>query len=238
MKFKDALKEMLFPSHIKCIVCDEELPSATRNAVCGNCKLPYNDTYCSVCGRSIPAQNLLCDRCKEYSPPFTAARSSFIYRDAARTLVHKLKYGSAKYLAADMAEFMADTYFQSEFAVDIVTCVPMHKSALSKRGYNQSALLAENLARLINKPYADLLNKTVKTPTLVGLKRAERQSVVKNAFALKPDADIKGKSVLIVDDVLTTGATSGECAKALLSGGASFVYVITFASRELAPLIF
>ena len=75
-------REFLYPSGIKCIVCDAELSKDTRYGVCPNCKLPYNENYCTVCGRAVPVQNIVCDTCKNVVSPFESARSSFIYGDS------------------------------------------------------------------------------------------------------------------------------------------------------------
>ncbi len=235
MKLVEFFNESLYPSGIKCIVCGGELDRDYRNCVCGKCELPYNKSYCVMCGRAVAEQNFVCDRCKNEEYAFIKARSSFVYRDGAKKLVHRLKYGNAAYLADGMAGFMADTYFSSDITADIVTCVPVHKSRLRARGYNQSKLLAEKLADLIKKPYCDTLVKTVKTRNLTGMGRVQRAETIKGSFGLEMSADIRGKRILLVDDVLTTGATANECARVLAGGGAAEVGVITFASREERP---
>lgn len=223
-------REFLYPSGIKCIVCDAELSKDTRYGVCPNCKLPYNENYCTVCGRAVPVQNIVCDTCKNVVSPFESARSSFIYGDASATLVHKLKYRNARYLASVMSEFMADTYFSTEWSIDEVTCVPIHRSRFRQRGYNQSELLAREVAARIKKNFVITLEKTVKTKNMVKLNRSERMELIRGSFAAKSGAEIRGKKLLLVDDVLTTGATAGECARVLCANGAESVCVLTFAS--------
>lgn len=232
-KIKDALKEIFYPSGIKCIICDAELDRDTRYGICDKCELPYNTSYCSVCGSAIPEQNTICDNCQNTTMPFAAARSSFVYRDSAAKLVHKLKYRDAQYLAPIMAEFMADTFYDTDWAVDVITFVPLFKSRCKARGYNQSELLARNVAGIIKKDCVRLLDKTVKTKSMVGLNRVERRENVKDSFSVTGGvADYCGKTVMLIDDVLTTGATAGECARVLKENGIREVCVLTFAAGQ------
>lgn len=230
-----ALKEIIYPSDVKCIVCDEELNCEARYGVCRKCKLPYVENYCTVCGRQVPAQNIVCDQCKNVTLPFIAARSCFVYSDGAVKLVQRLKYSDAKYLASFMSEFMADTYFTTNWQADVITSVPIHKSRRRERGYNQSELLAAELGKRIKLPVETMLEKTVKSKDLIGHTREQRADIVRGTFNLKSGADVKKKSVILVDDVFTTGATVCECARVLMQGGAGGVYVLTFASVEYAP---
>lgn len=223
-------RNVLYPRGIKCIVCDEELCENTRYELCPACKLPYNDNYCSVCGRAVLAQNAVCDECKNAVYAFTAARSSFLYSDNAATLVHRLKFRDAKYLAEPMAEFMTDTYYKTQWNAHVVTFVPLHKSRRRMRGYNQSALLAKSFAERAGLPCVNALVKTLKTKNMVGLTRKERQENVRGSFSVSDASLVSGKSVLLIDDVFTTGSTASECASVLKSAGAQDVYVLTFAS--------
>lgn len=233
---KNILSDWLFPRDIKCIVCDDELRKDTRYGLCDACTLTPIADYCAACGREVPPQNELCDRCREERPLFTEARSCFTYEDAPASLVWRLKYRNARYLAPYMAEFMTDTFLQTDWKPDILTFVPLHKSRRRERGYNQSQLLAEALGERVHIPVREILVKTVKTKNLAKLSRTERKEAIAGSFALCDEAAVRGKSVLLIDDVLTTGATSGECAKVLRAGGASEVYLLTFASVPIKPV--
>ena len=229
------LRTAFYPEDIKCISCGRELREYTRYGLCPNCKLVYNDTFCEICGRPVPAQNRFCDKCKDTEHEFDLARSSVLYRDDAAKLVQKLKYHDARYLARYMAEFMADVYFAQNMVADVVTSVPMHKSHFRSRGYNQSELLAVELSKRIGLKHERLLMKTVKTKSMVGLGREERIKLIKGSIELLPDANVQGKKVLVADDVITTGATSGECARVLKLGGADKVFVLTFSASVSKP---
>lgn len=229
-RFKEILRDVLYPGGIKCIVCDAELGADNRYGLCETCRLPYNETYCSICGRQVPAQNIVCDECKDETYAFTAARASFIYCDAAATLVHKLKYRDARYLAPVMAEFMVDTFYETDWQVDAVTFVPLHIKRRRERGYNQSELLAQEVAARIGRECKPLLKKTVHTSHMVGLNKAQRKERIHGSFVLAEEANCTDKSVLLIDDVLTTGATANECARVLKEAKCGVVYVLTFAS--------
>ena len=239
-KFKslsEFLRKAFYPEDIKCISCGRELSEYTRYGLCPNCKLEYNETFCEICGISVPAQNRFCDKCKIITHEFDLARSSVLYNGDAAKLVQRLKYHDARYLARYMAEFMADVYYTQNIEADVVTAVPMYKSHLRSRGYNQSELLATELGKRIKLPYERLLVKTVKTKSMVGLGREARLKLIKGSIELCPEANLKGKKVLIADDVITTGATSDECARVLKLGGAAKVFVITFSSSVSKPTL-
>ena len=223
-------RNALYPRGIKCIVCDDELREDTRYGLCPNCKLPYNDNYCSVCGRAVLEQNAVCDECKNAVYAFAEARSSFVYCDNAATLVHRLKFREAKFLAEPMAEFMADTYYKTPWNANAVTCVPLHKSRRRMRGYNQSELLAKAFAARVGALFVNALTKTAKTKSMVGLTRKERQENVRGSFSVRDASLVCDKTVLLIDDVFTTGSTASECARTLKSAGAKEVFVLTFAS--------
>ncbi|MDE7395958.1 MAG: double zinc ribbon domain-containing protein, partial [Clostridiales bacterium] len=181
-EIRKTLSDWLFPRDIKCIVCGDELRKTTRYGVCDACTLDPIVNCCSVCGKEVPPQNDLCDHCREEMPVFTEARSCFSYKDASASLVWRLKYRNARYLAPYMAEFMTDTFLQTDWKPDLITFVPLHKSREKQRGYNQSRLLAEELARHIHIPVCETLTKKVKTKNLVKLSGKERSEIIAGSF--------------------------------------------------------
>ena len=238
MKFSRLLSDLFYPNDLKCVVCDAELPKKTRYNVCDKCQLSYNVKFCQRCGRPIANMAEYCDYCKENKFSFEKARSAFVYEDEVRRLVHKLKYGNAKYLGGTMAQFMADVYYESDFGVDVITYVPMHPKAEKERGYNQAKVLADELSKILAIPVETLLFRQKYTPHLAKMSKEERALAITDAYAVMPVESIKNKKILLVDDVFTTGATTNECAKVLKKAKADEIFVLTFASGKLKPLLY
>ena len=243
MDVKSAIKslsgtaaQMLFPEHITCFACGDELDGTSGGYLCGGCKLEYNKTFCRVCGRAIENLAELCDKCMEYGPhQFDCARSSVVFNETAKRLIYSFKYGGAQYLTDFLSGFMADTAQESGLSdADVITCVPLHKKRQRKRGYNQSELLAKALSAKIEIPYAVLLKKSTHTKNLARLSRTQRSEIIRGTFELDCDRSaVTGKSVLLIDDVLTTGATCDECARILKKAGAESVAALSFASVQV-----
>lgn len=143
--------------------------------------------------------------------------SPFPYEKIFRNAVINFKFHNcgiyAEPLAHEMVRAIKDVYRDKDF--DIVTCVPMHKDTLKERGYNQAELLARECAKLLGVEYADLLAKTKKNKTQHSIKAAERAKNVIGVYSPIDKNFIKGKRILIIDDIITTGSTLGECARIL-----------------------
>ncbi len=158
------------------------------------------------------------------------ARSCYEYKGKIVTLIHNLKFNNAQYLAEDFSKDLCKLYKTEKYSCDIVIPVPMTQARLKSRGYNQAGLLANGLSKLINLPYDENnLLKIKDTKSQVGLDFSERKNNLIDAFKTKDKKFFKGKRVLLVDDIFTTGATIECCARALKKGGASQVFVITVA---------
>ena len=150
----------------------------------------------------------------------------FVYEGKVRQAVQRFKFNNdthlAKFFAPEIAQCVRDEFSNVEF--DIVTCVPQTKRKRRKRGYNQSALLAKEIAKQLSLPYDELLLiKTRETPDQHNLKGKARIDNLKNAFATEKNKAIEGKTILLCDDIKTTGATLNECRKTLLKAGAAAV---------------
>lgn len=224
---------MLYPDDIKCIVCDKEI-APNRYGLCDECHLDINSNFCLRCGRHKIGVGDYCDECAEQALHFDEARSAVNYDGPAKSLIHKLKYGNAEYLANTLSQYLLDVLLLSDWQADCITYVPIHKSRLRKRGYNQAKLLAEALSERIDVPCIGLLEKTVKTSNQARLNREERLKNLKDSFSAcqkPPD------HVILIDDVMTTGSTADECSRVLKRAGAKVVYVLTFASVPERPLL-
>ncbi len=165
-------------------------------------------------------------------PAYARARAAVRYDDIARTLVHALKYGDRLDLAPTMGRWMGRAGAELVKDADAIVPVPLHWRRLWARRFNQSAALARRLSAQCGVPVSDMALKRVKaTPQQVGLSRSERAANVQGAFRVDPagKADIARRHILLVDDVLTSGATADACARALLRAGARQVDVLVFA---------
>jgi ComF family protein len=165
-------------------------------------------------------------------PGYRKARAAVRYDDVARTLVHALKYGDRLDLAPTIGRWMARVGAELLPDTDVIVPVPLHWRRLWARRFNQSALLAAIVADPGTKTVVhDALKRVKATPQQVGLSKSERALNVQGAFRVDPErkAEITGRGVLLVDDVLTSGATVDACSRALLRAGARHVDVLVFA---------
>lgn len=150
-----------------------------------------------------------------------------LYEGAAREMVHKLKYNGKTSIALSMAGMMFDVIKRERPEFDIIVPVPVHKKRITKRGYNQSYLISTELSNLTGKPCMDILKRIKDTPSQILFNVEDRWYNVKDAFICT--SNLNGKSVLLVDDVVTTGATVSFCSGCLKNSGASKVAVMSFA---------
>lgn len=229
-----ALLDLVYPR--ACAGCGG-VPEAGGH-LCWDCRaaMPViQPPFCSHCGDPVDGRvdrGYVCSWCCSERPAYTRARSALRYRGPVRELLQALKYHRAAHLRADLAGYLAacvSTHFPRE-VFDAVTAVPLHARRERERSYNQSALLAGALASRLRVPYDwCCLRRDVATPTQTALTAAQRRTNVSRAFSA-PDAEwVRGRRLLLVDDVMTTGATVGECARVLRAAGAASVHVVTVA---------
>lgn len=214
-----------------CDVCGREVFGGER--ICAKCAalLPRNNgAVCPFCGRKVKEEGV-CLECKEKPLSTEKARSVFTHEGEAAALVLRFKNGK-KYLFRTLCDVLLPVY-EREFAdADGFVCVPMTEKAMKKRGYNQSRLLAEELARRTGKPFFDVSVKIRESAPQKSLGRREREKNLEGCFRVQDRAAIKGKTLVLVDDTLTTGATSSELADCLLRAGAKKVFLLTVTSAE------
>lgn len=171
-------------------------------------------------------------RAVQHPPGWDRARGAAVFNRASQALVHALKYRDRHDVAATMARMMVHAGRELLGDAGLVSPVPLHRWRLWTRRYNQSALLAAEVAKLAGVELVpDLVTRVRNTRSQVGLGQGERNRNVKDAFSLTPEhaALVTGKRVLLVDDVMTSGATAGECARALARAGAARIDVVVFA---------
>jgi ComF family protein len=215
-------------------MCDEPVGgTATLCPACWKQIQFIAPPFCACCGApfDIPAgAGMLCGSCLTSPPLFKSARAAMLYDEASRKLVLGFKHGDRTYAARALAVWMHRAAGEFLAEVDVLVPVPLHRWRLFRRRYNQSAILAAQVAALAEKPvWPFVLRRIRATPTQGHRKRKERQENVRGAFAVTDRAAIAGKTLLLVDDVLTTGATVEECTRMLLEAGAKQVHVLTLA---------
>jgi ComF family protein len=189
---------------------------------------------CNCCGTPLAAtDSTVCAACLAKAPKIARTRAAVAYDEVTRGLVLRLKYGRKVGLAKTMAHYIAPLLPEGIADVSLVP-VPLHPRRLWQRGFNQSGLIAHELSKRTGMAVENLLVRTKRTPPLKGLTRRQRRRAVAGAFAVRPAANIKGRTVVLVDDVLTTGSTAEGCARALLRAGAGRVEFVSWA-RVLRP---
>lgn len=231
-----SLLDIIFPP--VCPLCEQGLMDGILCADCRGRLLSRKITgpICAVCGIPFIAYGdapenppgRLCGRCITEKTPFKEARSAFAYEGAVLKAVHRFKYSGAVTLAGYLGRLALEG---AEFSArpDVVVPVPLHKKRLRKRGFNQSLLLAREVAKKFSASVDYLSLKRVReTEPQINLRIKERENNIKGAFVVKDVKAFMNKNVLLIDDVFTTGATIRECAKTLNGAGAE-VYVLTLA---------
>jgi ComF family protein len=204
---------------------------------CDACRAQVEYVLQPVCRRcGVPLlQEGLCQRCRTLPSSLDGILAVAVFADPIRQAIHALKYENNTTLARPLGKMMVDAWQRSSLPVtDLVVPVPLHTRRQAERGYNQSSLLARVVSRGLGLPVDDrTLVRLRATPPQVGLSRTERHHNVEGAFAcLGP---LHGKTVLVVDDVCTTGATLEACAVALRARGATGVWAFTLARAFGGP---
>jgi ComF family protein len=227
--------QLVFPP--QCLQCDGLV--LQEGGLCGPC---WRDTPfilglgCDLCGAPLPGVEtdhaIHCDDCRDRARPWARGRSVMLYRDGARRLLLALKHGDRLDLAPTLAGWMASRAGPLLTERTLVVPVPAHWWRLFRRRYNQAAVLATGLARRLDQPVCpDLLMRRRRTDTQDGKSPDARFANVDGAFAVAPRhrALLQGRDILLIDDVMTSGATLDACARTCLSGGARQVSVMALA---------
>ena len=216
-----------------CPVCRAK-PVRSHFYACSECSealraLPH--PRCTACGGSKDGILDECSECLRHPKrPWETALSVFPFQGLPRELVHRFKYQNETWLAPLLARLMAETVQSSAIEqVGAVIPVPLHGLKLMKRGYNQSALLAEEIGRLLDVPVCSALRRHGRRPSQTRLDYRRRQQNAKNTFSYRKRVAVAGRHLLLVDDVFTTGATLAAATSALNEGAPAKTTVLTLA---------
>ena len=234
----DAFLNLIYPE--ECFICSSPVARRQDCGLCDDCwrkvlNLRIAGARCPSCGVPLPGfadgSENLCLECIRRPPPYSGARSFGYYSTEMRQVIHELKFEGRRPLAKLLAPLMAEVFYESwrRDDFDFITSVPLHPARRRERGFNQAELLSRALARIAGLPELRTLRRAMATQTQVGLSDAQRLENVRNAFRCTNIGRVAGKRILLIDDVMTTGATVASAAGALINAGAEKVSVLTVA---------
>ena len=230
-KLKKWLQNTIAPAD-RCLGCGVDVFDGS--GFCSHClnDVPFNNgKTCKLCGVALHGEEDFCSHCAFEKTYYDRCFSPFCYGGLVQKAILEMKFRNVATNALPLARYLAQCANANDVHFDAVTYVPMTAQAKKQRGYNQAQLLAQNFCDILNLPPPETLLKKVKeTQRQEKLGKKERKENLIAAFAAT--CDLHGKTVLLIDDIKTTGATLNECAKALKKKGATKVVCLTVASRE------
>lgn len=221
MNFMTRLEEIVFPA--TCIKC--QTPTSISSTLCQTCwsKIHWiTSNACPICAhpRQFPEEGSFCGFCYDKAYNWDQAIACFLYSESSKDLILKFKHGNKPFLAKSLASFLSTRLIQFAPEIDYVCPVPLHWTRYMKRHYNQAELLSRYVARTLSCPHEPhLLKRHKRTAPQGNFSAKERDQNVKNAFQVSPKFQnhLKGKTILLIDDVRTSGATFNQCCAILKS---------------------
>jgi ComF family protein len=228
--------DLFLPPH--CPSCDAEVP--VQGTFCPTCFAALNfitEPLCHACGLPFASQAQAgpartCPTCNEHPPLWREARAALLYDDAARRLILPFKHADRQEIATVLATHMARAGRGFIGEAQLIVPVPLHRWRLFRRGFNQAALLARAVGKRVGvMTLPDALRRTRRTPLLGPLSATQRATALHGAFDIRPSrlSALQGKHILLIDDVMTSGATANACAEILLQAGCAGVDVLVAA---------
>jgi len=237
-----SLLNFIFPPF--CASCRQKMLQPKSGLICESCwdsLEKWESGCCQRCGQQLPAASedqvpRLCPKCRIPDWACADIRSIGPFKASLADAIHLLKYSDRRSVVKKLSEYMEQSlagagHYQD---ADLILSVPLHPARKRERGYNQAQLLAQALGKTLNKPCPEnIIARARHTQTQTKLNKQQRLENVKDIFTVKKPELVKEKSVILIDDVLTTGATIGSCARKLLEAGASKVLALTAAAAPL-----
>lgn len=228
------ISDIFFPSNIKCILCGEECDSGI--SICNKCliTLPYiMGKTCSKCGGRVLEEDTCID-CSRDLHSFTKNYCVFDYDGVIRDKILAFKKYGRKHIGEAFSKIMLDNFIKRNIPCDVIIPMPIHKSRQKERGFNQSDILVKDIADYTGLVKYNVIEKIIDTPHQTGLSRENRKTNLEGAFAIKDKSAIKGKIVLVIDDIYTTGSTMAQVSDTLLRAGAEAVYGMCLARARIS----
>ncbi len=229
---KNHLLNIIYPNDVSCLICDQDLDfqEKHRYGLCNECNTELDwikGRTCKACGGPLPEfiENDTCYNCEKQVSYLTDCVACFGYSGLGKDLIMDLKYNRKTYLGIALSEMLGDVIIASfPHEIDVIVSVPLHSRRLAERGFNQMDLIGEPLSAKLGISYSKAaLVRRKNTPRLKNLDRHDRKAIMDGLFLANKE-HVLGKSVLLIDDIYTTGATMNACAKSLLDSGALNVY--------------
>ena len=228
--------DWLFPK--KCLICGNEICS--DSILCPKCfaKITFIAyPFCEICGKmldnsynTVADSKLLCETCEKYHRSFDKARALFLYDEISKYVIMKIKKHADNTVANTCCKMLVLRHMNIFAQADYIVPVPSHWSRILKRGYNPADIISIELSKISKIPVLKLLKRIRKTEYQKGKSIQERFENVDNAFVYAGKKNVSGKSIILVDDVMTTGATLHECSKALKTHSRGKIFCITIAT--------
>lgn len=217
----------------RCLFCDEVI--LNTQVFCEDCKSQaewLTKYLCKKCGKPLELKKSeICFDCSKKSHAYDAGRAMWLYEGAVKDAIKRYKFDGRKSLANSFSDVLLNFYIKHiDWQIDLITAIPLHKTKLKSRGYNQAALISDLLGRKLDiRVVNDLLIRQKTTRPQKELSDGERILNIRDAFCIDERYSVDGLNLLILDDIYTTGSTLDECAKVLKDKGANRVYFLTLA---------
>lgn len=229
-KLKKSTLHLLYPPY--CLHCNADVEDG-QHPLCRHCLLLMEiidfSQRCIHCFSLVDQQDInLCQECIKEITPFNQVAAVFDYTGPAATLIKQFKYGNQPHLAVGLGAYMAAQYLNLDWPLpDAIIPIPISFTHLFVRGYNQSYLLADSLAQILQCPLEDILKRASGDYSQAGLNKKQRQKLDGSTIYSKTFKDLKGKKILLVDDVFTTGSTLRRCAEFLQNSQPEAIFALT-----------
>lgn len=233
-KYLEAVLELLYPGSSLCIICGKEVEGQREKGLCSQCfqkilNLSVQKNRCFRCGH-FNGENP-CINCSHWEDILIRVISVTPYEGIYKDLIQNIKYGADRTLAVPLGYLMSARFKMERIKVDVIIPVPLHPRREMERGFNQSLILAQEIAVHLRKPILlDILTRVKYEKPQSGLDWKNRQKIKDKTFIVKNNEKIKGKTILLIDDIITSGATMFSCAKTLYDNEIAAVYGLTWAA--------